>query len=80
MRCRLLDFGIAKLLQEEQTQVQETELTQLGGRALTLDLAAPGQISGAPISIATHVYALGVLLYELLAGRRPFHADTHAAR
>ena len=68
----LLDFGIAKLLQGDGTPAPETELTHLGGRALTLDYAAPEQVSGTPISIATDVWALGVLLYELLAGKRPF--------
>jgi serine/threonine protein kinase len=72
----LLDFGIAKLLAAEDGpggEVGETELTRLGGRALTLGYAAPEQIVGAPVSTATDVWALGVLLYELLAGVRPFH-------
>ncbi|MEO5881987.1 MAG: serine/threonine-protein kinase, partial [Caldimonas sp.] len=75
----LLDFGIAKLLQEDHAQAAETELTQLGGRAMTLEYAAPEQISGAPISTATDVWALGVLLYELVAKRRPFAGDTRGA-
>ncbi len=74
-RAILLDFGIAKLLQEDQGQVNETELTYLGGRALTLHYAAPEQLTGRPVSIVTDVYALGVLLYELLAGRRPFEGE-----
>jgi serine/threonine protein kinase len=67
---RLLDFGIAKFLSGE--RAQETELTQLGGRALTPDYASPEQISGAPISTASDVYSLGVVLYELLVGARPY--------
>ncbi len=78
-QAMLLDFGIAKLLQDEQGQAPETELTQLGGRALTLACAAPEQVSGAPVSIATDVYALGALLYELLSGRQVFQAETRAA-
>ena len=74
----LLDFGIAKLLQSEEAKAQETELTRLGGRSMTLDYAAPEQIIGAPISIATDVYALGVLLYEMTSGERPFNGDRHA--
>jgi WD40 repeat protein/serine/threonine protein kinase/TPR repeat protein len=66
----LLDFGIAKLLTEG--EARETELTQIGGRALTPDYAAPEQIAGAPITTAADVYALGVMLYELLTGERPY--------
>ncbi len=67
---RLLDFGIAKLL--EDGRAQETELTQLAGRALTPDYAAPEQILGQPIGTAADIYALGVVLFELLTGSRPY--------
>src|SRR5580698_4662708 len=67
---QLLDFGIAKLLSEG--EAKETELTQLGGRAMTPDYAAPEQILGAPVTTAADVYALGVMLYELLTGERPY--------
>lgn len=70
-RVQLLDFGIAKLLSAG-TAARETELTQLGGRALTPDYAAPEQIVGAPVTTAADVYALGVILYELLTGERPY--------
>ncbi|HMK87774.1 MAG TPA: protein kinase, partial [Steroidobacteraceae bacterium] len=78
-RVQLLDFGIAKLLSEG--QARETELTQLGGRALTPEYAAPEQIAGAPITTAADVYALGVTLYELLTGERPYRLkrDTRGA-
>ena len=69
-QAHLLDFGIAKLLTEG--VAKETELTRLGGRALTPDYAAPEQIAGAPITTAADVYALGVILYELLTGERPY--------
>jgi len=78
-RAMLLDFGIAKLLQDDETAAAETELTRLGGRAMTLDYAAPEQLNGGPISIAIDVWALGVLAYELLAGQRPFTRATRRA-
>jgi serine/threonine-protein kinase len=67
---RLLDFGIAKLL--EQGVAEETALTREVGRALTPDYAAPEQIQGKPIGTAADVYALGVVLFELLSGQRPY--------
>jgi len=66
---KLLDFGIAKLLAPESHELLE-EVTR-DGRALTPDFAAPEQIRGGPISVATDVYALGVLLYLIVCGRRP---------
>ncbi len=78
-QAMLLDFGIAKLLQDEAGDAAETELTRIGGRAMTLDYAAPEQLSGAPVSTATDVWALGVLLYELVSGRKPFHRETRGA-
>ena len=74
-QAKLLDFGIAKLLEDVDTGVAETELTRIGGRALTLSYAAPEQITGEAVSTATDVWALGVLLYELLTGTRPFQGD-----
>lgn len=66
----VLDFGIAKILSEDLTQA--TLVTQIGGRALTPDYASPEQIAGTPLTTASDVYSLGVILYELLVGTRPY--------
>ena len=78
-QVRLLDFGIAKLLLEG--EAKETELTQVGGRALTPDYASPEQILGQAVTTASDVYSLGVVLYELLCGHRPYRLkrDSRAA-
>jgi serine/threonine-protein kinase len=69
-KVKLLDFGIAKLLGGDEV----SPLTrQLGGRQLlTPEYASPEQLAGKPVTTASDVYSLGVLLYELLAGQRPF--------
>jgi len=74
---RLLDFGIAKLMEGELTQ--ETQLTQQGGRAMTLDYASPEQIRGEPLGTASDVYSLGVVAYRLLAGTSPYTLKRQSA-
>ncbi len=76
-RPRLLDFGISKLLVPGGGA--DLAVTRTGARALTPAYAAPEQFRGEPVSPATDVFALGVVLYELLAGRRPFAASTQSA-
>jgi serine/threonine-protein kinase len=68
-QVHLLDFGIAKLLRA--SRPDETGLTQLLGQALTPHYASPEQLRGEPVTVASDVYSLGVLLYELLTGVRP---------
>ena len=68
---KLLDFGIAKLLEDGSLGGEATALTREGGRALTPEYAAPEQLTGGPITTAVDVYSLGTLLYLLLAGRHP---------
>ena len=66
---KLLDFGIAKLLSPE---IDDGGTTLTMHRLLTPDYASPEQIRGEPITTAADVYSLGVLLYELLSGFRPY--------
>ena len=66
----LLDFGIARLLQPE--SLHDLHLTRAGARALTPLYAAPEQFTSQPITVATDIYSLGVLLYWLLCERSPY--------
>ena len=73
--AKLLDFGIAKLLESDGKNT-EAPLTVEGGGAMTPEYAAPEQLKGEPVTAATDVYASGVLLYVLLAGRHPAGTDS----
>ena len=73
---KLLDFGIAKMLAEDQSP----DLTVAGARPMTPIYAAPEQIRGEPVSTATDVYGLGLLLYELLTGEHPFWNEKRSSR
>jgi tetratricopeptide (TPR) repeat protein len=70
-QVKLLDFGIAKLLEGEPGTTEAPTLTRDGASALTPEYAAPEQLTGGDITTATDVHGLGVLLYLLLTGRRP---------
>jgi serine/threonine protein kinase/tetratricopeptide (TPR) repeat protein len=72
---KLLDFGIAKLLAVGSDHLLDTALTHQGGRPLTLQYASPEQLDGRPLTTVSDVYSLGVVLYELLCGARPYDGE-----
>ena len=69
---KLLDFGIAKIL-DPSTTSQVTAVNPM-----TPEYASPEQVRGEPVTTATDVYSLGVVLYQLLTGRSPYAKNTHA--
>lgn len=77
-RVKLVDFGIAKLLESEGLLPESTKFTGEGG-ALTPAFAAPEQVAGGPITAATDVFALGVLLFVLLTGEHPAGRGPYSA-
>jgi serine/threonine protein kinase/tetratricopeptide (TPR) repeat protein len=72
---KLLDFGIAKLLNPEFSS-QTPDQTASALRLMTPDYASPEQVRGEPITTSSDVYSLGVVLYELLTGHRPYRVKT----
>jgi serine/threonine-protein kinase len=74
-QVKLVDFGISKQLGEAAVDV-----TRTGARLMTPAYAAPEQVRGDPPGLHTDVYSLGVMLYELVAGRLPFDLSTRTPR
>ena len=74
---KLLDFGIAKLLNPD-IPARTVDLTAVSMRLMTPEYASPEQVRGEPITTASDVYSLGVLLYELLTGHRPYRITSRS--
>ena len=73
-RARLLDFGIAGVLED----IDDGIHTRTAGGPLTLQYASPEQITGGVVTVASDIYQLGLLLYEMLAGAQPYHLGNAA--
>ena len=73
---KLLDFGIAKVFEEDEKQ---KFVTRTGVRVMTPEFASPEQVRGDPVSTATDIYSLGLVLYHLLTGYPPYKVDTTSA-
>jgi hypothetical protein len=71
---KLLDFGIAKLL----TEGGSADQTAIAAQAFTPQAASPEQLKGEPLTTASDIYSLGVLLFELLAGKPPYRVQANA--
>jgi serine/threonine protein kinase/tetratricopeptide (TPR) repeat protein len=76
-QVKLVDFGIAKLLDDGTDATPMADLTHMGAYAFTPEYAAPEQVHGGEVTGATDVYSLGALLYVLLTGRHPTVGTGH---
>jgi len=76
-QVRLLDFGVSRLLETD--EADQAPLTSVYGRAFTPDYASPELLRGAPIDARSDIYSLGVVLYELLTGVRPYQLKRAAS-
>ena len=80
---KILDFGVAKLLPSFEASAVDTETptasaTQPGTAVGTVAYMSPEQVRGQPVDARTDLFSLGVVLYEMLSGKRPFQRDTAA--
>lgn len=73
---KVIDFGIAKILEENET---DDDLTVMGYIPLTPAYASPEQLKGQPLTVASDLYSLGVILFELITGNKPFPGSTRSS-
>jgi len=78
-QSRLLDFGVARLLENEEATGQ-TPLTKVYGHVITVVYASPEVLRGDPVDARSDIYSLGVVLFELLTGARPYRLQAGASR
>ena len=74
----MIDFGIAKVLDEQEVEA-DLPATRVDAQMYTPDYASPEQVRGEALGVGSDVYSLGVLLYELLTGRRPYEVSSHSS-
>jgi eukaryotic-like serine/threonine-protein kinase len=76
---KLLDFGLAKLVQAPELQDETLPQTLAGTLLGTPAYMSPEQAQGEPVDVRSDIFSFGVVIYELLSGRRPFNGDTHSS-
>src|SRR6185503_7116261 len=76
-RVKVLDFGIAKILRD--SDIDSSDLTNAGEMVGTLDYMSPEQMVGGQCTAASDIYTLGIVMYEMIAGRKPFDDANSAA-
>jgi serine/threonine protein kinase len=79
-QVKLLDFGIAKALDPLDAPLDGSAITQAGERPFTPLYASPEQVRGEPVGTATDIYSLGVMLYVMLTGVRPYGRNSTTPR
>jgi len=77
LSVKILDFGLAKFRPTETIEAVST-ITEAGAVIGTVGYMAPEQLSGSEVNPRTDIFALGVILVEVLTGQRPFHSNTYA--